>query len=248
MRGCEGGSCESGGRECVGCEGGGCEGGGCNGGETRGGSGGTDGGGDILVRPMTAEDIPGIWRLEQTCFSDPWSVELLAEALANDYDYFWVAEMAACPVGDAAILVDADVPAGASSGMCTDSRAGAGSRMCTDSQAAAGCRMSPGTGQVVAYANLRLLAGEGEIERIAVNPAMRRRGIGRKLMEAMVTFASQEGVTDATLEVRAGNIAARKLYESFGFVEEGRRKAYYRNPTEDALIMWRRGGTRGGTH
>ncbi len=152
---------------------------------------------DICVRPMTTADLPDVWQLERECFSDAWSMKLLADALANDFDHFWVAEAAA--PGSAAPY-----------------------RFC-------------------GYANLRILAGEGEIERIAVDRAMRRRGAGRKLMEAMAAFASGEGVGDMTLEVRAGNTAARKLYESFGFAEEGRRKDYYRNPTEDALILWRRG-------
>ncbi len=160
----------------------------------------------ISVRPMAPADLQDVWKLERECFSDAWSMKLLEDALANDYDYFWVAECA----GSAGALsggAGAEVPV---------------SRFC-------------------GYANLRILAGEGEIERIAVDPAMRRRGIGRKLMEAMAEFAGKEGVGDITLEVRAGNLAARKLYESFGFAEEGRRRDYYRNPTEDALIMWRRG-------
>ena len=155
---------------------------------------------EICVRLMTAADLPDVWKLEQECFSDAWSMKLLADALANDYDHFWVAERR-----------EEDAP----------------------------CSAPPN--RFCGYANLRVLAGEGEIERIVVDPAMRRRGVGRKLMEAMAAFASGEGVGDMTLEVRAGNTAARKLYESFGFAEEGRRKDYYRNPMEDALILWRRG-------
>ena len=163
---------------------------------------------DICVRPMTAADLQNVWQLERECFSDAWSMKVLTDALANDYDHFWVAEYrnampAKCPED-------------------AGSRPGADFRFC-------------------GYANLRVLAGEGEIERIAVVPALRRRGAGRKLMEAMAEFAGREGVGDMTLEVRAGNAAALKLYESFGFAAEGRRKDYYRNPTEDALILWRRG-------
>lgn len=95
-------------------------------------------------------------------------------------------------------------------------------------------------GQICGYANLRIIAGEGEIERIAVDSRFRRQGVGRELMEKMEEAASMEGVGDITLEVRESNTAARKLYESFGFAEEGRRKEYYRNPTEDGVIMWRR--------
>ena len=95
-------------------------------------------------------------------------------------------------------------------------------------------------GQVCGYAALRVLAGEGEIQRIAVLPEYRRLGIGKQLMEAMVAFSSEQGAEDMTLEVRAGNVAAIGLYKSYGFAEEGLRKAYYHEPVEDALIMWRR--------
>ena len=96
-------------------------------------------------------------------------------------------------------------------------------------------------GAVAGYLNFRIVAGEGEIERVAVHPQMRGRGFGRKLMEAMEEFAVSKGVTDMTLDVRAGNKRAINLYESCGFVKEAVRKDYYRQPTEDAFIMWRRG-------
>lgn len=94
--------------------------------------------------------------------------------------------------------------------------------------------------RVVGYAVLRIVAGEGEIQRIAVHPGFRRLGIGSKLMEAMELFSSAKKVGATTLEVRAGNQEAIGLYKSFGFTEEGLRKAYYRNPVEDAVIMWQR--------
>lgn len=95
-------------------------------------------------------------------------------------------------------------------------------------------------GRILGYANLRILAGEGEIQRIAVLPEFRRLGVGRKLMDAMVEHARANQVCAITLEVRAGNEPARNLYESYGFVSEAVRKGYYRNPAEDAIIMWRR--------
>lgn len=95
-------------------------------------------------------------------------------------------------------------------------------------------------GRILGYANLRILAGEGEIQRIAVLPEFRRLGAGRKLMDAMVAHARENRVYAITLEVRAGNQAARNLYESYGFAAEAVRKGYYRNPAEDAVIMWLR--------
>ena len=95
--------------------------------------------------------------------------------------------------------------------------------------------------RILGYCCLRLLAGEGEIQRIAVLPEYRRLGIGRKMMEAMVNDAMANQVHAISLEVRESNFAARRLYESFGFAAEAVRRGYYHNPLEDALIMWRRG-------
>ncbi|MDD3254086.1 MAG: ribosomal protein S18-alanine N-acetyltransferase [Lachnospiraceae bacterium] len=95
-------------------------------------------------------------------------------------------------------------------------------------------------GQILGYCNLRLLAGEGEVQRIAVLPAFRGLGLARKMMEAMVDFARQQQALAISLEVRESNAIARKLYESCGFLAEAVRKGYYRNPSEDALIMWKR--------
>jgi ribosomal-protein-alanine N-acetyltransferase len=95
-------------------------------------------------------------------------------------------------------------------------------------------------GQILGYCNLRILAGEGEVQRIAVMPGYRRQGLAREMMGAMVTCARDSRVSAVSLEVRQGNLPARNLYESFGFRAEAVRKGYYRNPPEDAVIMWLR--------
>lgn len=95
-------------------------------------------------------------------------------------------------------------------------------------------------GRILGYCNLRVLAGEGEIQRIAVHPDSRRLGIGRILMDAMLAYASGKKAYAVSLEVRESNLPARNLYESYGFAKEAVRKAYYHNPTEDAVMMWKR--------
>lgn len=95
-------------------------------------------------------------------------------------------------------------------------------------------------GQLLGYSVIRVLADEGEIQRIAVEPRFRRLGIARKLMDAMVAFSRMRGVKSITLEVRESNEGARKLYGSYGFSQEAVRRGYYRNPAEDAIIMWNR--------
>ena len=72
---------------------------------------------------------------------------------------------------------------------------------------------------------------------VAVDPAARRRGVGRQLLEAMISRAGVE--EPYTLEVRTSNAPAIALYERFGFRSAGTRPRYYRDTGEDALIMWR---------
>lgn len=96
-------------------------------------------------------------------------------------------------------------------------------------------------GGLYGYINIRFLSGEGELMRIAVKEEFRGLGYSRKLMERMVKSAGEKEAYDLTLEVRAGNTAAIKLYKSYGFKKEAVRRDYYRSPTEDAFIMWRRG-------
>lgn len=95
-------------------------------------------------------------------------------------------------------------------------------------------------GRILGYCNLRLLAGEGEVQRIAVLPAFRRLGLAREMMGVMVDYARKNHAVSISLEVREGNLPARNLYETYGFRAEAVRKGYYRNPSEDALIMWLR--------
>ena len=95
-------------------------------------------------------------------------------------------------------------------------------------------------GEVIGTTGLQVIAGEGEITNVAVIPSRRGRRIAHALLETALECGSGLGVTDYTLEVRAGNIPAIRLYESFGFAEEGRRKNFYTSPQEDALILWLR--------
>src|ERR1700746_366195 len=80
-------------------------------------------------------------------------------------------------------------------------------------------------------------ADEWEIENIAITGAARRRGLGSRLLGEFLPHISSNGAAEVFLEVRESNHAARKLYEKWAFIEAGRRKAYYQDPPEDALIL-----------
>lgn len=92
-------------------------------------------------------------------------------------------------------------------------------------------------GEVVGVALLRVVAGEGELLRIAVAPGQRRRGIGARVLHDVLSVAADACPLGVHLEVRASNDAARRLYAGAGFVETGRRRDYYELPIEDAILM-----------
>lgn len=81
---------------------------------------------------------------------------------------------------------------------------------------------------------------EADIMNVAVDPVFRRQKIAELLMEELMRRGQLCGITAFTLEVRASNEAAIGLYEKCGFITEGVRKNFYENPTENALIMWKR--------
>ena len=93
-------------------------------------------------------------------------------------------------------------------------------------------------GEVVGYAGAWIVADECHVTTVAVAPTHRRQGLGHRLMVELLERCRERGAACATLEVRAGNEAAIKMYEAMGFVSAGVRKAYYPNNREDAVIMW----------
>lgn len=93
-------------------------------------------------------------------------------------------------------------------------------------------------GEVVGYAGAWIVADECHVTTIAVSPVHRRQGLGKKMMDEILARSKERGVLCATLEVRADNEAAIKMYEKLGFVISGKRKAYYPDNKEDAVIMW----------
>ena len=101
-------------------------------------------------------------------------------------------------------------------------------------------------GEIVGCCGIRNIAGEGEITNVVVASEYRGRGIGRALMEYMLSEAVFHGIGDCTLEVRVSNASAIRLYESLGFQSEGIRPGFYEKPKEDAMIMWKRQAEHGG--
>jgi [ribosomal protein S18]-alanine N-acetyltransferase len=91
--------------------------------------------------------------------------------------------------------------------------------------------------RVVGYAGMWLLVDEAHVTTFATSSHWRRNGIGERLLLALLDLAKSRHATEATLEVRPSNIAARRLYAKYGFREVGVRPRYYTDDNEDALIM-----------
>lgn len=91
-------------------------------------------------------------------------------------------------------------------------------------------------GEMVGYGVLMMTVGEAELLNITIVPECQRRGLGSGLLGFMFDAARAHGAARMVLEVRSGNASGLALYRRFGFVEIGRRRAYYHG-REDAVVM-----------
>jgi len=136
--------------------------------------------------PMDRANVADVAAIEQECFAQPWSEDLLAQELYND---------GACYI----LAVGED-------------------------------------GTALGYAGLSVVLDEGCIEKVAVKGRYRRMGVADALVDAFVRFGRAH-LAFLTLEVRASNEPAIRLYMKHGFEQVGRRKNYYAAEHEDAILM-----------
>ena len=92
-------------------------------------------------------------------------------------------------------------------------------------------------GAVLGYIFFTAILDEGGVDNIAVLPSARRQGVASALLEAFHSYSRTHGLANLFLEVRPSNEGAAALYRKMGYQEAGRRKNYYLDPKEDAIIM-----------
>jgi len=92
-------------------------------------------------------------------------------------------------------------------------------------------------GRIAGFSVASVVAGQAELESIAVVESAQRCGVGTELLRATMREAKSFGVHEMVLEVRASNIGAAGLYAKAGFGVMGRRPGYYSNPVEDAILL-----------
>lgn len=95
-------------------------------------------------------------------------------------------------------------------------------------------------GAVVAFACVWVVDQEIKVNNIAVHPRWRGQGIATRLLGFLIEFGAEQGCREISLEVRPSNVAAMRLYRKAGLVPVGRRKQYYSDTREDAIVMARR--------
>ena len=175
------------------------------------------------VDPMTSQDIASVMQIEQEAFSAPWS------ARAYDYELHYN-EMAHYYV------VHPQSDGGERAEVRSATPASWWQRLVRREK---GASQPPAVTQpvVLGYSGFWLMFDEAHISTIASHRDRRRRGIGELLLASMIDQASEIGAQMVTLEVRVSNLNAQALYRKYGFEVTGKRKSYYSDNGEDALIM-----------
>jgi ribosomal-protein-alanine N-acetyltransferase len=159
------------------------------------------------IDPMQASDLRYVMPIERVAFPSPWP--------ASAYRY----ELTQNDLSTYLVLRLRHLPHGG------------------DGQGVRGLwawRRSP---PVLGYGGFWMIVDESHISTLAVHPDWRGRGLGEMLLVALIEASILRGAAEATLEVRVSNVVAQNLYRKYGFVQVGRRKGYYHDNHEDALIM-----------
>ncbi len=174
-----------------------------------------------FVEPMTEADIPQVQAIEQASFHTNWSAMTYRRELRNTASCRYVVARAS--------------PTPPPPREERPRRNGLFSHLF-------GSLVNPhyfgGAAPLIGYGGLWVTLEEGHITVIAVDPPYRGRGIGELLLNSLIDAAFDMGANALTLEVRDSNTVAQQLYLKYGFLPAGKRKRYYTDNGEDALIMW----------
>jgi len=169
----------------------------------------------LVVKPMHVAHIPPVMEIERESFSLPWPERAYWHELTqNEFAHYYVL-----------------TPRFASPSPRTE--ASWGQRLRKTFQR----RPSLDPDLVIGYGGFWLMYDEAHISTLAVGAVFRRQGLGELLLVALLDEALRWSASRATLEVRVSNAAAQALYIKYGFEQAGRRKAYYNDNQEDALIL-----------
>ncbi len=190
------------------------------------------------IEPMTTADVPEVGRIERRCFANPWPASAYRRELqvpAQNY-YVVLREIVPHPLAEPAVTSPPTEENGSHSERSLPRRTllplALGRKLGRAAEGAVDA--SP----ILGFAGMWLAFDEAHLTTIGVDPDHRGRGLGELLLVAMFDEAFRRHTNWLTLEVRVSNGPAQTLYQKYGFHEQGRRKRYYSDNNEDALIMW----------
>jgi ribosomal-protein-alanine N-acetyltransferase len=174
----------------------------------------------VVIERMDVEDIPAVMEIERAAFPRPWPEKAYRYELAENPDAYFV-------------VARASSVEGATSHPASPWRKLAQLLRLPARTSTQVSRIAP----VVGFAGMWMYVDEAHIATIATHPDHRGRGIGERILLDLMREAQRRRAVSVTLEVRVSNIVAQNLYRKYGFEEVGRRKAYYQDNREDALLM-----------
>lgn len=168
----------------------------------------------LVVEPMQLTHIPDIMEIERESFSLPWPEHAYRHELTqNELAHYYVLRPR--------LPLPSPIPATAWQRLRQLMRQ----------------RPVPDASPILGYGGFWLVHDEAHISTLAVRTRWQQQGLGELLLITLLDEAHRLGSSQATLEVRVSNVAARKLYVKYGFEPAGRCKAYYADNQEDALIL-----------
>ncbi|NEP55577.1 MAG: ribosomal protein S18-alanine N-acetyltransferase [Symploca sp. SIO2G7] len=196
----------------------------------------------LELKPLTTEQLTAAWELDQLCFGGLWTKSGYERELDSPNSQLLILEANQGNVECRMQNVEGKRQETGDRWQETDG--------CPNEKTSPPCMKIPFSAsprpRVPASPLLGLgcfwsILEEAHITILAVHPDWRRQGLGQLLLYALLDKATRLQLEWATLEVKPSNQAALSLYQKFGFVEVGRRRSYYQDTGEDALILWRGG-------
>lgn len=187
----------------------------------------------LQIKHLAAEHLNSAVELDRLCFGGLWTLEGYGRELGSpntDLLGLWASEAGDCQ----SERFDSELESIEPNSILNSKPLSVE----TSSRATPNSKLTP---TLIGLGCLWAILEEAHITILAIHPRFQGQGLGQALLWALLTKAHYRQLERATLEVRDSNLAAVSLYNKFGFKEAGRRKRYYKDTGEDALIMWRSG-------
>ncbi|WP_242715509.1 ribosomal protein S18-alanine N-acetyltransferase [Microcoleus vaginatus] len=187
----------------------------------------------LQIKHLTAEDLNSAVELDRLCFGGLWTLEGYGRELGSsnsDLLGLWASETEV----SASEGFDSELES-------IEPNSILNSKLLSVENSSPATPNSKLTPNLIGLGCLWAILEEAHITILAIHPRFQGQGLGQALLWALLTKAHYRQLERATLEVRGSNLAAVSLYNKFGFKEAGRRKKYYKDTGEDALVMWRSG-------